>query len=147
MGDAAAVIWLSSPVYRSRRDKRLDSVNAVHHKPESMSRSRNRRKSVSAAPSAFDLARDELFQHISRCDVIGADPEHQAEWFSETMAYMADRWHELNPKQLVELRTIGERFAKPARTSSPAGPVAEVPVVEEGVDSESDEESLDPVSA
>lgn len=112
-----------------------------------MSRSRNRRKSVSAAPTAFDLARDELFQHIIRCDVIGADPEHQAEWFSETMAYMTDRWHELNPRQLTELRTLGERFAKPARTSSPAAPAAEAPVAEEGVVAESDEESLDPVSA
>jgi hypothetical protein len=115
-----------------------------------MSRSRNRRKSVSAAPSAFDLARDELFQHIIRCDVIGADPEHQAEWFSETMTYMADRWHELNPKQLTELRTLGERFAKPARTSTPVEPVTpEAPEVqvEEGVAAESDEPTLDPVSA
>lgn len=112
-----------------------------------MSRSRNRRKSVSAPPSAFDLARDELFQHIIRCDVIGADPEHQSEWFSETMAYMADRWHELNPKQLTELRTLGERFAKPARSSSPAVPVAEAPVVEDEAVAESDEVSLDPVSA
>jgi hypothetical protein len=111
-----------------------------------MSRSRNRRKSVSAAPSAFDLARDELFQHIIRSDVIGADPEHQAEWFSETMAYMADRWHELNPKQLAELRTLGERFAKPARSASVASPaIAESPAEE--VASESDEESLNPVSA
>lgn len=112
-----------------------------------MSRSRNRRKTVSAAPSAFDLARDELFQHIIRCDVIGADPEHQAEWFSETMAYMTERWHELSPKQLTELRTLGERFAKPARSSNATGPVAAEAPVEEGVVAESDEASLDPVSA
>jgi hypothetical protein len=112
-----------------------------------MSRSRNRRKPVSAAPTAFDLARDELFQHVIRCDVIGADPEHQADWFNETMAYMTDRWHELAPKQLTELRTLGERFAKPARSA----PAAESPAAEmapdEGVVAERDEESLDTVSA
>jgi hypothetical protein len=111
-----------------------------------MSRIRNRRKSVSAAPSAFDLARDELFQHIIRSDVIGADPEHQAEWFSETMAYMSDRWHELNPKQLTELRTLGERFAKPARSAPVAPPAVAEPPAEEEV-SESVEESLNSVSA
>ena len=110
-----------------------------------MSRSRNRRKSVSAAPSAFDLARDELFQHIIRSDVIGADPEHQAEWFSETMAYMSDRWHELNPKQLAELRTLGERFAKPTRSAPVASSAIAEPPAEEV--SESDEESLNSVSA
>jgi hypothetical protein len=84
-----------------------------------MSRSRNRRKPVSAEPSAFDMARDELFQHIIRCDVIGADPEHQAEWFNATMSYMIERWHELTPKEQTELRTLGERFAQPPR-SAPA---------------------------
>ena len=112
-----------------------------------MSRSRNRRKSVSAAPSAFDLARDELFQHIIRSDVIGADPEHQAEWFSETMTYMSDRWHELNPKQLTELRTLGERFAKPARSAPVAATAPAETPAEEGVAAESEQESLDPVSA
>ena len=112
-----------------------------------MSRSRNRRKPVSAAPSAFDMARDELFQHIIRCDVIGADPEHQAEWFSETMAYMSDRWHELTPKQLAELRTLGERFAKPARSAPAAEPTTAEPTPEEVVTADSDEESLDTVSA
>ena len=93
-----------------------------------MSRSRNRRKPVSAEPSAFDLARDELFQHVIRCEVIGADPEHQAEWFAETMSYMCDRWHELTPKQLTELRTLGERFAQPAR-SAPATEIASVDAI------------------
>jgi hypothetical protein len=113
-----------------------------------MSRSRNRRKPAAAEPTAFDLARDELFQHIIRCEVIGADPGHQAEWFTDTMTYMADRWHELNPKQLSELRTLGERFAQPARASaaSPAQPAEATP--RSGAESESDdEESLDTVSA
>lgn len=112
-----------------------------------MSRSRSRRKPVSAEPTAFDQARDELFQHVIRCDVIGADPEHQAEWFSDTMSYMSDRWHELTPKQLTELRTLGERFAKPARSAptSESAPVVAAP--SEGVVTESDEPSLDTVSA
>ena len=46
-----------------------------------------------AAPSPFDQARDELFQHVMRCGVVGADPEHVREWFDETMKYMADRYH------------------------------------------------------
>ena len=36
-----------------------------------------------AAPSPFDQARDELFQHVMRCGVVGADPEHVREWFDE----------------------------------------------------------------
>jgi hypothetical protein len=112
-----------------------------------MSRSRNRRKPVSAEPSAFDLARDELFQHVIRCDVIGADPEHQAEWFAETMSYMSDRWHELSPKQLTELRTLGERFAKPARTAPSADPITTEAIPGDGVVSENADASLDTVSA
>ncbi|HYV97211.1 MAG TPA: hypothetical protein VE967_07170 [Gemmatimonadaceae bacterium] len=110
-----------------------------------MSRSRNRRKPTTTAPTAFDLARDELFQHVISCDVIGADPEHQAQWFNETMAYMSERWHELAPKQINELRTLGERFAKPARSAAPTEQPAASPTPDEGA--ESDEESLDVVSA
>jgi hypothetical protein len=112
-----------------------------------MSRSRNRRKPATAEPTVFDMARDELFQHIIRCDVIGADPQHQAEWFADTMSYMSDRWHELSPLQLTELRTLGERFAKPARASSGVGVGAVESVTDEGVPAESDEKSLDAVSA
>lgn len=66
-------------------------------------------------PSPFAQARDELFQHIISCDVVGAEPEHQKEWFDETMAYMRDRFHELDAAKLAELRTLGERFAQPAK--------------------------------
>jgi hypothetical protein len=93
------------------------------------------------------MARDELFQHIIRCDVIGADPVHQAEWFNETMAYMSDRWHELAPKQVIELRTLGERFAKPARSAPVAEPSAAEAAPGVEIASESDAESLDAVSA
>ena len=66
-------------------------------------------------PSPFAQARDELFQHIIACDVVGADPAHQTEWFDETLAYMAERFHELDPAKLAELRALGERFAQPAK--------------------------------
>ena len=66
-------------------------------------------------PSPFAQARDELFQHIIGCDVVGADPAHQKEWFDETMAYMSERFHELDSATLSELRTLGERFAQPAK--------------------------------
>ena len=119
-----------------------------------MARSRTRRKPVSAEPTPFELARDELFQHIIRCDVIGADPEHQAEWFNDTMSYMAERWHELAPKQVSELRTLGERFARPTRAAATIEPTpdvvvdvpADVDVVAEVV-AEVAAEPLNPVSA
>jgi hypothetical protein len=82
-----------------------------------MSKARPRRKPVTTEPTLFDMARDELFQHIIQCGVIGADPEHQAEWFTDAMTQMAQRWHELTPAQIGELRTLGERFARPARVA------------------------------
>lgn len=115
-----------------------------------MSRSRNRRKPVTNEPTVFDMARDEMFQHIIRCEVIGADPEHQAEWFNDTMVHMSERWHELTPKQISDLRTLGERFAKPARSSAPVAAepaMASADAVESESDVESDAESLDTVSA
>ena len=78
-----------------------------------MARKEMRRRTPAAAPSFFEQARDELFQHIMRCGVVGADPEHQTEWFNDTMKYMTDRYPELAPEQLTELRTLGERFSRP----------------------------------
>ena len=76
----------------------------------------------SALPTPYEDARDELFQHIMSCGVIGSAPEHQAEWFDATMAYMADRFPELTAPQMTELRTLGERFAQPpkVRNAEPA---------------------------
>jgi hypothetical protein len=71
---------------------------------------------VSVEPKPADQARDELFQHIMRCDVVGSHPDHQKEWFDETLAYMAERYHELSAVELADLRTLGERFAKPAKS-------------------------------
>jgi hypothetical protein len=80
-----------------------------------MSTKRSRTPRTSNEPSPFAQARDELFQHIISCDVVGAEPDHQKEWFDETMAYMAGRFHELGAKEMAELRTLGERFAQPAK--------------------------------
>jgi hypothetical protein len=61
----------------------------------------------------MDEARNELFQHIMSCGVIGSLPEHQGEWFNETMKYFSERYHELSKQQIADLRVLGERFAAP----------------------------------
>ncbi len=83
-----------------------------------MAKQQNRGGMKAKAPaqiSPFEEARDELFQHIMRCGVVGSDPEHQQEWFVDTMAYMKDRYPELGAEQLEELRKLGERFAQPPK--------------------------------
>ena len=70
---------------------------------------------ATATPSPFEEARDELFQHIMRCDVVGSAPEHQDEWFSDTMTYMTGRYPELSAEQMGELRKLGERFSQPPK--------------------------------
>lgn len=74
----------------------------------------------SAAPVAtpFEEARDEMFQHIMKCGVIGATPDDQNEWFDGTMTYLAGRYHELTPRQIAELRVLGERFSQPAKVKA-----------------------------
>lgn len=79
-----------------------------------MAKNRNRRREV-AAPMPFEQARDELFQHIIRCGVLQAAPEHQVEWFDDTMAYLEDRYPELTEQQLAELKTLGTRFCQPPK--------------------------------
>jgi hypothetical protein len=69
---------------------------------------------------SFAQARDELFSHILRCGVIEALPEHQKDWFDDTMGYVADRYEDLTEEELAELRTLGERYCKPVRRTEPA---------------------------
>ena len=78
------------------------------------------RKSDSPVSTPFEQARDELFQHIMKCDVIGADTAHQHEWFDETMRYVVERYPELSEQQLRELRKLGERFAQPLKAQASA---------------------------
>jgi hypothetical protein len=80
-----------------------------------MAKQRNRATSTAAVATPFEEARDELFQHIMRCGVVGSAPEHQAEWFQETMQYMTDRYPELDATKIAELRKLGERFAQPPK--------------------------------
>ena len=81
-----------------------------------MATQRNRQRRREVEPQTpFDQARDEMFQHIIRCGVIGSAPEHQAEWFDQTIGYLEDRYHELSKAQVAELRTLGERFCQPPK--------------------------------
>jgi hypothetical protein len=68
---------------------------------------------------SFAQARDELFSHILRCGVIEALPEHQKEWFDDTMAYIAERYEDLSEAELAQLRTLGERYCQPVRRVDP----------------------------
>jgi len=85
-----------------------------------------RRFAAPAEPSPFEQARDELFQHIMRCGVVGSDPEHAEEWFGETIKYMTERFPELSEQQIGDLKTLGLRFAQPpkARTETDAASAA-----------------------
>jgi hypothetical protein len=82
-----------------------------------MAKQRNRytRAVAPQQKTPFEEARDELFQHIMRCGVVGSDPQHQHEWFEDTMKYTAERFPELSPADVAELRVLGERFAQPPK--------------------------------
>ena len=82
---------------------------------EFMAKKTQRTSAPTAAPNPYDECRDELFQHIMRCGVIGAAPEHQEEWFAETLKYLSERYPELSESQIGELRTLGMRFAQPPK--------------------------------
>lgn len=76
--------------------------------------SKMRTSSIPEAAS-FAQARDELFSHILRCGVIEALPEHQKDWFDDTMGYVADRYEDLSEEELAQLRVLGERYCQPVR--------------------------------
>ncbi len=80
-----------------------------------MAKQRSRSTKTPVAPTPFEEARDELFQHIIRCGVVGSAPDHQADWFQETMQYMTERYPELTSTEVGELRKLGERFAQPPK--------------------------------
>jgi hypothetical protein len=97
-------------------------------------------------PTAFDQGRDELFSHILRCGVLDAAPEHQKEWMDDTMQYVADRYTDLKPEELAQLRVLGERFCQPVVRRAPAQ-ASEAPVADAVVESESVEPETAEVSA
>ena len=76
-----------------------------------MSKKKSRRKEY--VPTAVEQARDELFSHILRCGVLEAADEQRKEWFDDTMEYLAERYEDLTPDQVAELRTLGERYCQP----------------------------------
>jgi hypothetical protein len=76
-----------------------------------MSKRKTRRKEY--VPTAVEQARDELFSHILRCGVLEAADEQRKEWFDDTMEYLAERYEDLTPDQVAELRTLGERYCQP----------------------------------
>jgi hypothetical protein len=80
-----------------------------------MDKTKNRMSKAPTAPSPFEEARDELFQHIMRCGVVDSSAEDRAEWFQETMAYMTERYPELSAEQIGELQQLGQRFAQPPK--------------------------------
>jgi hypothetical protein len=83
---------------------------------ELMNTQKNRfRKEPVRLATPFAEARDELFQQIMRCGVVGSAPEDQKDWFDNTMDYLAERYHELTPAEIGELRVLGERFAQPPK--------------------------------
>jgi hypothetical protein len=84
-----------------------------------MAKQKNRRQSAPVGPTPFEESRDELFQHIIRCGVIGAEADHVEEWFNETMRYLQERYPELTGEQLGELRVLGTRFAQPPKERKP----------------------------
>jgi len=83
-------------------------------------------------PTPYEEARDEMFQHIMQCGVIGSHPDDQKEWFDNTIQYMTSRYPELNTVQVKDLRTLGERFAQPPRVKIVEAVIEEV-VIEEAV--------------
>lgn len=76
---------------------------------------------ATATSTAFEQARDELFSHILRCGVLEATPEHQKEWFDDTMQYLSDRYGDMTESELEQLRTLGERYCRPVVSRSPVG--------------------------
>jgi len=73
------------------------------------------RKEPVRAATPFEEARDELFQQVMRCGVIGSAPEDQNDWFDNTMDYLTERYHELTMAEMEQLRVLGERFAQPPK--------------------------------
>jgi len=86
-----------------------------------MGKKRPENRRAPTPPTPLEQARDELFSHILRCGVLEATPEHQSEWFNDTMLYLRDRYEELDDEQLAELRVLGERYCRPVQPRNPVG--------------------------
>lgn len=98
---------------------RADIIPLIH----SMAKKQFRRPTPTA-PTPLEEARDELFQHIMSCGVIGANPEDQTTWFDDTIRYFGERFPELRPQELAQLRELGLRFAQPPKAVAATASVA-----------------------
>ncbi|MCU0617837.1 MAG: hypothetical protein MUD17_12260 [Gemmatimonadaceae bacterium] len=97
----------------------------VSYYPEEMTKTKHRPRRETPAKTPYEEARDELFQHIMNCGVIGAHPDDQVEWFDETMKYMTTRYTELTADQLRDLRALGMRFSAPMKSAITESETAE----------------------
>lgn len=61
----------------------------------------------------LDRARDELFSHIQRCDVLEAAEEDAQEWLADTLEYMAERYPQLSAGERTQLETMARRYIQP----------------------------------
>jgi hypothetical protein len=78
-----------------------------------MSKAKSSKPKAAAPSRLFDQARDELFSHILRCGVLEAAQNDQKEWFDDTMEYLGERYEGLSPRDLADLRQLGERYCQP----------------------------------
>ena len=62
----------------------------------------------------FAQARDELFSHINRCEVLSATDDDRTAWMNETIDYIGERYPDLVDPDLRELHAVGIRFCQPA---------------------------------
>ncbi len=62
----------------------------------------------------LDRARDELFSHVIRCEVLEAHMDDRKDWLADTMDFMAHRYPQLSEIELAQLEVMGQRFIKPA---------------------------------
>ena len=74
---------------------------------------RDRRDRPERQESTFDRARNELFSAIRQCGVIGAAEDDQSEWMDDTIRFLAERYPELSPTELEQLKVTGIRFCQP----------------------------------
>jgi hypothetical protein len=93
LADILAVYLLEGLLARKKRDRR-------EQRPE-------RQESVA------DRARNELFSAIRQCGVIGAAEDDQVEWMDDTIRFLAERYPELTPTELEQLKMTGLRFCQP----------------------------------
>ncbi len=61
----------------------------------------------------LDRARDELFSHIQRCDVLEAAEEDAQEWLADTLEYMAERYPQLSKAERGQLAVMAQRYIEP----------------------------------